>query len=309
MSKRTITLFAAVGVLAVVLLAYLIMDMAGVGEVPVETTAATDPELVIATYDYNDVKTVYYTYGGEDLSLSYNGNTGKWEYNALKKLPINLEKPTQMAVALSSIQANRYIGDSDEQFADFGLDEPFLTLGIIYQDGTQCEYKIGDYNPTTDSYYFNISGTNKVYMIATGLAPYFQYSLLELIEPDVLPALYQNTFNVKTVKVNGEALDDDAKTAYKNSFAQITLTKPVGWAADDTEKAKFGLDAATEIAIEYSEAQNVSDSEGTVSSTVHVDGSLTIYVGAESSEGMYYCMTDKSIVVYEVPAAVLGTAE
>jgi len=305
MSKRTITLIAGVGVLAVLLLAYLIMSAAGVGKTVVETTAE-DPKLTVAAYNYKDVLTIGYTKGGEALDFTYNTNTGKWVCDKLPALPINLELPTYMASAISSIKAERFIEDTNANFAAYGLDKPYLSVRISYSDGVSREYHVGNYNSSTGTYYFNVGGTNEVYTIASGLLPYFEYSLLELVQPETLPTLYANTFTITSAKIGTKELNAEEIAEYKKTLAQVTLGSAVGWAENDAALAKFGLDKPTVVEIKYSEAQNVSDAEGTISSTVHVEGDVVLHIGLKSSDGKYWCKTDDSIVVYEVSEAVLA---
>jgi len=306
MSKRTITLIAAVGVLAAVLLAYLILSASGIGK-PAETTSEP-PKEMLAEYDYKKVLSVGYTLNGTELNFTYNTNNGKWVCNEYPELPINLELPTYMASAISSIQAERFIEDTNEHFADFGLDDPYLTVTISYSDGVSCEYNVGDYNSTTGTYYFNVGGTNKVYTIASGLTPYFEYSLLDLVQPETLPMLYSTTFALTSVTIGDRELTADEITAYKPTLGKANLGAPVGWAITDSEIANYGLDNPTVVTIKYNEAQNVSDSQGTISSTIHVEGDTVLYIGKDAGEGKLYCMTDASPLVYRIADVVLFEA-
>ena len=309
-SKRTTSLVAVIGVLALCVIAYMIMSRAGVGETKTEVTTE-DPRLTIAEYKYSDVTSLSYSSGDLEYRFTYNDSLGKWIYDAQPKLPIDLELPTRMASAISSIKADRYVGRDRSSFPDYGLDHPTLSVSIAYKDGTSCTYHVGGYNSTTGTYYFNVEGTDDVYMIASGLVPYFDYTILELIDAEELPALYNASFTLKSVTVGGAALAEDKLDAYKTAFASLSLSEPVGWATNDSEYAAYGLGESdrTAVVIEYSEAQNVSGSENAISSTVHVDGKLTLWLGAEAGEGLRYCMTDKTCVVYTISEAVCGVSE
>ena len=304
-SKRTTSLVAVIGVLALCVLAYMIMNRAGVGETKVEVTTE-DPRLTVADYKYTDVSTLFYASGDLEYRFTYNENLGKWIYDAQPKLPIDLELPTYMASAISSIKADRYVGADRSSFKDYGLEDPMLRIGISYKDGSSYVYRIGNYNSTTGTYYFNVEGTDDVYMIASGLIPYFDYTILELIDAEELPALSTASFTLKSVTIDGEALPEDKLEAYKTGFAAISLGEPAGWATNASELSAYGLGESerSTLVIAYSEAQNVSGSENSISSTVHVEGTLTLYLGAEAGEGVRYCMTDKTCVMYTVSDAV-----
>ena len=70
-----------------------------------------------------------------------------------------------MTGALSGLTASRVL-DEPETLADYGLDDPSLTITATDGDGTAYTFAIGDQNEVTQEYYLLYNGEeDKVYLV------------------------------------------------------------------------------------------------------------------------------------------------
>lgn len=298
--NKSLPLIILVGVLVVMIIAYSALSTANDKKEAEEAAkiAAENADIMIASYDASTVTKLSYQAAGSD-KLTFLCSGGVWSYADDAKFPLNQTTVSSMASAISSIAAECEVNEGTA--ADYGLDAPAYTISVTYSDGTSHTYKIGDYNSFNSSYYFSADGD--MYMITSGLTPYFSYELDDLLVLDTLPTSdwsdmnYVNEITVKTADGENTITDEEGKTALLDKISSISLTNCADYYAESAEKTAFGLDESSVITVKYKKAVTTTDDSGN-ESTSYLETSYVMNIGAAvgHNEGYYFCPANSNIV-------------
>lgn len=277
--KRIITLCVLLGAVAVLAVVYVAFVPKNGGASTAETTGSADTSVYVAQDDASTITAISYTWQGQTVDLVYSSDRGKWRWADDASFPLKYDFPASMATAISTILCDRFVEESSEHFADFGLDEPYLSITATYGDVSHT-YNIGDYNKFSSNYYFNVGGTDNVYMVAPGLLPYFEYTLIDMAEPDELPVLSDTAlYTIKTVSAGGAELDADTAGQVAAAVGKISIRGITAVAF------KTGGEGESSFDIAYTESTTVTNEDSSLSSTVHVDKTLSLAVWTEGDTG------------------------
>lgn len=301
--NKTLPLIILVIVLAVLIIGYSALSSANdkkEAELAAEEAAANAVTL-IAEYDYTTTTKLSYQAQGSDF-LTFTQSAGVWSYADDANFPLNQTIVAQMAAAIAQIGVDTTITEGTE--ADYGLDNPAYTIKVEYAGGSTHTYKIGDYNSFNDAYYFSMDGA--MYMVASGLLPYFQYELNDLLALDTVPKTdwtdnnYVNEITVTDGEKSNIIADDVGKTEVLAKIGAVSLTNCADYYADEEEKLAYGLDGTTSAAVKYKKAVTSTDENGN-ESTSYLETTYTLIIGAPvgHNEG-YYVSPAKSDIVYIV---------
>lgn len=301
--KRSAVMLILVGVVALLAVGYLVVSSLDTGEEP----APVEETLMLADYKAGDITAVSFTRrGAHKIELEYSDSTGKWYLKSDRKFPLEQTFPGYMATAISSIPASRVVEEPAVNTADYGLDKPYLTVTAVYGENSYT-YKFGDVNSFNGDYYFMIEGKDVVYTIPSGLTAYFDYALLDMAAADTIPSLTADGCTLKSVEraaKDGKTVKLDEKTSetVKSMISELKPGKPVDYAFGDAELTEYGFkgESALTLNVNYTLAEAVTNTDNSISSTVHVDKSLTLAFGTVGKS--VYCMINSSGLVYEVSA-------
>ncbi|NLZ37715.1 MAG: DUF4340 domain-containing protein [Clostridiales bacterium] len=308
---RIKNLIIAAVVMAVLIGGYFIVSALIKPDAPPPAPAG---DMMIADDDPSKIKEIKYTLNGETIALKFDDILYKWQYRDEPSFPVKFEIPASMASAISKIKANRLVEETKENFAEYGLDNPYLDITAIFEDAER-NYKIGDYNKMLDGYYFNIGGTDKVYIIPTGLNPFFEYSLLDLAEVDIPPVLDEDIYDSIEMTFAAEVLDGEKTGELETAFSNIVRggLAVVGYISPgdspEASLAVYGFDRGATVDIAYKEAQTVENTDNTgktssYTSTVHIDKTASFTVGTVEESGYFTC---GSGLVYAADAEAVKT--
>lgn len=260
-----------------------------------ERLAAENASIMLAQYDAATTKSVSYSRNGEDF-LTFHAANGAWVYEADPNFPLNQQIVGSMASALSSMAAERTVEDVDKEA--FGLNDPAYVITVEYTDGTSHVYTIGSYNSFTGGYYFTMDGD--CYMISSGLIPYFDYSLNDLLALDTIPVSdWQDIGYVTSVTVtkdgaSNEITDEAGITEVLGRLGSIPLSICEDYYADDSEKAAYGLDGSDAVTVKYKKAVTTTNESG-ASSTNYLETTYTLIFGENN-----LVSPAKSKIVYQL---------
>lgn len=293
MKKRSAVLIILVAILAVIILAYFIVSQNVSDNTSPSITIETSP-IMIAEDDAGTIISLEYTYDGETLAFEYSYVAYKWYYTDDHSFPLEQTYVQTMASVVSSMAANRVVEETKDNFVQYGLDDPYMTVSATFQpDGEELYtrvYYVGDLNSFNNTYYFNVEGTDIVYSIASTFTPYFEYSLVDLAVYDTIPTFNVSTYNIKSVDVNGDVItDEEILNNISSAFAEIKLGDPVSYSTIET---------SVNVVIEYTENITVTNEEGSVSSSVPIDHTFTCRFGEGTEDGTTYLTVNDSGLVY-----------
>ena len=323
MSKKVNILIVLAVVLLVVIIGYVaVMNY----NERISSEGDEDDVIMLVDLQSKNVLSVKYTYGDETHTVT--ATDSAYYLDNDKTFPLDQTKAGYMAAAMAAIGCDRFVEDSADNFAEYGLDDPQYVLSAVYDDGTEITLNIGDYNSFTGSNYLNVGGTNKVYLVNPALLDYFSYKKFDLIVLDTVDdidssavtsivldrrgegeiTLAYNTEDGWTRTFDGEATEFDAEYANEifTAAAGIDLTNCVAYSVDtDGELAEYGFDDPTvSVKINYTETVSVTASDSSSSIDTYVDHTFGLLVGdrIEDSE-LYYVKLTSSKLVCTVPAA------
>ena len=190
MKKSVWKLVGAVLILVILIIGYVAVIILNPEETE-ETKDQEDTSIEVNTFESDGVTELSYSSKKGDFTFLLDGEN--WYYTKDKSCPIDQSKITAMLSAASSVKASQLVEENNkENFSSFGLDEPTEpTETITYKlsSGESKTYYVGDYNEMLTSYYFNVKGEDKVYLIDTTLFNSFDYDLLGLVDVEEYPVM------------------------------------------------------------------------------------------------------------------------
>lgn len=280
-------------------------------------TAEPDQEEGIALAGPASPARLSWTGDGGSLTLE-NGEEG-WSWADDAGFPLDQTAPETMTAALSSLTASRQL-DSPEALADYGLDEPALTITAVDQDGTEYTYAFGDANEMTGEYYLLYNGEeDTVYLVGSDLHDAFDRDLYDMVEMEALPdfgtvtalaveqsggslslfrtedggALCYDADRTWFLSRDGESLALDASkvSALTGAVTGLSWQSCVNYDADQEELTAFGLDEESAAAVTLTYRPDSDQEEEAAEET------FTLLLGKDSDQGAY-ARLDGSAMVY-----------
>ncbi len=194
---------------------------------PREEEAEVDTgAIVLSAAGAADVKTLSWSRGGESVSLTREEETGAWVYTRDPLCPLDRSAVEFLVAAVGDVTGLMSItGVTD--FAQYGLEEPMLTLTVETTDHT-VTYQVGD-RTITGEYYLRVDGTDTVYTEDGSLQAAFDVSLAELVAMESPP---EDIFRVEALTVTGAAEnyellrpEEDSPLWYGSAYEWYVLRK------------------------------------------------------------------------------------
>ena len=260
--------------------------------------ASQNTSIMLAQYDASTTKSVSYSREGGDF-LTFSVKNGSWVYEGDPEFPVNQTIVGSMASALSSMAAERTVEDVDKDAC--GLTDPAYVIKVEYNDGASHVYTIGNYNSFTGGYYFTMDGD--CYMISSGLIPYFDYELDDLLALDTIPVTdwqdigYVTSVTVTKDGVPNEITDEAGMSGALEKLGAVSLTLCEDYSASADEKASYGIDGTHSVSVKYKKAVTSTDESGN-QSTNYLETTYTFGIG--QTDGVYYGSPAKSDIVYRL---------
>lgn len=298
-----------------------------------DDAAATVP---VGAMQTDDVAGILYVCGEDKIELEKEGDT--WRLKADGAFPVNQAYADTMAADAADLQAVRLVSESADDFAQYGLDAPETAYVFTLTDGSQVTYYIGNYNSFGSTYYMNVAGTEKIYLISGDLLDDFSHDLRALADVDDMRTVSTQDVRELTLTLDGKTTHlfyapDGLDTVYSDLFtwfldektpadataANDLVGKAASYAslgcesykADEAALSSFGLDAPALTAkfvctvSEEKETGETDDDGNAVTETVTREETVTLLVGNASKDGSLYAKTDASDVVYLIGADYL----
>lgn len=281
-----------------------------------QLTAEPEDEEGIALAGPENPTLLSWTAEGSTLTLE-RGDSG-WSWADDGAFPLDQSVPENMTAALASATASRQI-DAPASLADYGLEEPALTITVRDEDGTEYTYALGDANDMTGEYYLLCDGDEStVYLVDTQLYDAFHLELYDMVEMETLPefgsvtalsveqpggslslryeedstGLYYNTGS-RWFLEQGDALlalDTSKVSSLTGAVTGLYWKSCVTYDVDDQERAAWGLDDAAVVTVSYFTALDEGE-EGAETET------FVLLLGGSCDEGTY-AMLEGSAMVY-----------
>ena len=338
--KRLIKLFVLLGVLVLLVIAYLIFMLVR----SANKDDSYDYEIVppiITTYtaaqiDIKTMSALSYTTATDEYCFELNSAGNAWVWTANTALPLDNAYFASMASALEKVTAETKFKVSEAELINYGLSTPWLSVTISDNTYGMQTFSFGSSTADGEKYYFaSSSNSDCVYTVSADVASPFSMTPYQMVKNDTLPTIdpdriqriefsssndtitytyydggkdeHDDTDDYWYVTVNSEdeaLLSASICEIIGNVYDSIEFSTPVGYTKE--EHQDFGLDEATAMTIYYSERKTVTDSTTGVSATVTVDKSFCLLLGYMDAQNTLYVRLPDSVLSYSIDASVLS---
>lgn len=124
-----------------------------------------------------------------------------WQMTA----PYHLYVPDSVIDSFKTLVNSMRITDfvSEEIKEEHGLAETARKAEFAYEDGTVLSIRVGNKMEEEDRYYCAVEGKEGVYSISTASFEYFEYTAMQMVLPEILPANLDDLQKM-TITQNGE---------------------------------------------------------------------------------------------------------
>jgi type III secretory pathway component EscV len=166
-----------------------------------EDAYGTEDGELLYSFDYEDMKTISFTYQGTDYSFTKTEDT--WSYDADPAFPVHQAYMEVKAAKLAEIYVDREVQGSESSLADFGLEDPEVSVTLTLTDGETYTFLMGDRNSTADAYYMYDVHSGKYYLRDGSFIVAFGdgFDLYDLAELESVPVV--SSSEITHIYVNG----------------------------------------------------------------------------------------------------------
>ncbi len=206
---------------------------------------------------------------------------GKWQITAPEAWRADQDAASSLASALSPVTADNVVEDKPKDLAQYGLNNPSLTVTVDEKDGKKKELFFGDDVPAGSLVYARVGSDPKVYAVSSGVKTSLDKTAKDLRDKRLL------TFDSnKLTRVELASAKSDVEFG-KNNQNDWEILKPEPYRADSFQveellrkltDAKMDLSTSAEdakkAAADYAAGQpvatvKVSDAAGTQTLDIH----------------------------------------
>ncbi|MCQ2432062.1 MAG: DUF4340 domain-containing protein [Clostridia bacterium] len=318
-NKRLITMVATLCALIVLFIVYEAAASMNAARQRREAAeeAAKNATTMIADNDYRKAVAVSYQEKGKP-AVALKTDNGRWAYEPDMTYPINQTTATYMAYALASMAASSTVDPAEANTAAFGLDDPEWIFSITYDvDGVQTthNYRQGNYNEFSKSYYFMEDGKDTIYMIFAGLTDFFKYSLHDLADAGTFPIITTDKCDSVNIVLGEESVTLNGEEIAASFVDMMNVLQPSSFADHHINAdtlAKYGLSQPwMTVSVNYKETITVQDAEGaSSSSTIEQTRSFKLSIGdTVEIDGEKYTayIADGYLFIFLMPESVAQT--
>ncbi len=121
------------------------------------------------------------TVSGAEASYALVKEDDTWKFADNADAKVTESSVTTMTEDLAEITGDNEIADVTD-FAQYGLDDPQLTIQFTLSDGTGHTVKIGDKNSTISRYYLQVDDSTTVYTVTSTLYSTFNKTVEDLTD-------------------------------------------------------------------------------------------------------------------------------
>ncbi len=121
------------------------------------------------------------TVSGAEVSYALVKEDDTWKFADNADAKVTESSVTTMTEDLAEITGDNEIADVTD-FAQYGLDDPQLTIQFTLSDGTGHTVKIGDKNSTISRYYLQVDDSTTVYTVTSTLYSTFNKTVEDLTD-------------------------------------------------------------------------------------------------------------------------------
>lgn len=273
------------------------------------TTKTAAQSIVLAKLDTAKLNLIRIQSSRGSLSLRHKASG--WVADSASGIKLEQYTIDSLASNISNLSALQEIETAPADLAQYGLDNPRVTVTARESDQKQIIIRVGDETPTGNAYYAMVQGDPKVYTISGYVGQSFDVTLDDLRDKS-LPAI--NTQELEYLLIapaGGRAIEIvPNKNAQNTQYGVLnpwSMTKPypepknVG--SDQLQKILDNLASLTTITSFISDRPGDPGRYGLAKPRLEIvakdkQNTLHLYVGNDYNESEVYCKLDGSPTVF-----------
>ena len=180
---------------------------------PPETSSDPKPPYFY-TLPSSDITRIEISVDGESVSWHLREEPRSWFFDEPEGIPVNLRRWGGITTLLGGPQTQRRLTDEIGDPAEFGLDDPNLSVRMTLRDGSLVGLDMGDLSPDGRGHYARLHGFPQLVMVDSSWGDV----LVRLVREPPLPEWYYTMdplnatevlFFLKNVVVRGYGYDDE----------------------------------------------------------------------------------------------------
>jgi Domain of unknown function (DUF4340) len=258
------------------------------------------------TFDKTKVKEVSLApKQGEAVTVIKDGEA--WKLTAPLAAPADSSAVDGLVSGFDSLEIDEVVSESPPSLADFGLDAPEKTVGVLLQGATEpLKLLVGNKTPDGASVYAKTPSKPRVFILASYLVTPFDKKPFDLRDRDILHAKRDAIRSLEiTGPDGGYALARGDKESW--AFTQPLVTKAGRWSVDSLLGLVEGLrmeSVAAEAAKDLKPFGLLSPAR--TLTVGFADGTKrTLEIGSTTSDKKYYARDASKALVAVIPPAIV----
>lgn len=184
------------------------------------------------------------SYQTADNTLAFTKSAGAWQCDSYPGWPLKQDPLNTLEQRLTSLSALRVLDDPGA-LAEYGLDNPECTLTLTDSAGTSRTLQLA-HSDANSTWYLHLDGDDRVFTVDETLADAVNYSILDLVDYQTLPALEATSLVRVELAYAGNSYD----------YAQTAANGDYTWQAQKNGTA-MSIDEATADTAAYDLTQIV----------------------------------------------------
>lgn len=323
MKKKTKNLLIVCGVLVLCVIAYFVIIRLAKDE----DDASDDTAVSETFWGFGDETVIGITVEGSNGSFEflYDVDDASWGYPSDSEFPVNQTTLAALASSVKALTYSRSITDYDD-LSVYSLDSPALKLSYTTNNGNSQTLLFSDLEGSGQTYYFKDEAEDTVYITATKLSVYADYTIYDYIQLVTIPDLSAYDLSSITFQVSGSDVvkltvneerteEDGENTVFDyvsaatgetlqadtsdskvmmNYINEFTINEAVNYKPTEQELAEYGLDEPqATVTLEfsgYTSKETVNESGESTSQLVESEFTYKINIGYPTSDNnaQYY---------------------
>lgn len=345
-SKKMLLLL---GVLALLVVAYVAVTSLGGERSPSDSNnlSELEPQESTQTHTFftmfaEELIAFSFTNGGEKYSFTLSADKTRWHWDDEPSMPINNSYVTLMINAVLELTSTyKYENVTEEAMEGYGLGEDATKLTFTLYDGRELWVLFGKTNAFNYMTYCAVScDPGTVYMVSSGIPPYFATTPKNMVQDDQLPSFTKTQFYGFQLTLgeesylcdydypDGETTADTEKqmTLYHNSQEIAEVEKEtcdalvelvMGWVLDDAatfdpaQYAEYGVsdESANRLTLHYTYTKTYEDATTGTTNSTELQAVCTLILGNATEDGKTYVRMSDQTGVYALDlSAILALA-
>ncbi len=193
-----------------------------------------------------DAEVTGITVSGAEASYALVKEDDTWKFADNADAKVTESSVTTMTEDLAEITGDNEIADVTD-FAQYGLDDPQLTIQFTLSDGTAHTVKIGDKNSTISRYYLQVDDSTTVYTVTSTLYSTFNKTVEDLTDTSEETTEDTSEDASEDASVDESAAQDSSDETGSESVSDDTAdAASVGGTTEETATGASSREAGAE---------------------------------------------------------------